>query len=455
MIFHVQSDFEENDIIIIKSEIQSIMFFSKILIDAETKYWPIELKVIEIVWIVKKIRYMIESCRKSSMIIFIDYAATADLIKQIFLTTFNTNKLNLRFVRTFQFFSALFIKIKIKLKKLHVIFDVLFCFKTNSNPNVEDFFSNRKNKKTIVLKNLNDVKKFFAHVRQLRHRSLRNVWFHYVNELLNVHFDEKKVLLKINDEFIKILKKVYETNVQWNKIRVKIRFKKNSDDIFNHMNFIFKQNRLYYASTSKVPRFCISWNMKKDIFEIVHDQNHHCDFHRIYVKAVEAVYIKHFETRLKRYIRYCKQCQERQTTKHVSYDQLISIKIMTLFFHTVTIDFIVALSFFESKMNAVFITTNKYFKRINMFLKMIIWSTSEWATPWFDSMQKKMRTAASNSVRSKQKIRRDLLKNHIQSFKNRFVIYHCVSFSKRRSVEKNESDFKNRVKICAHERRLQ
>ena len=101
MIFHVQSDFEENDIIIIKNEIQFIMFFSKILIDAETRYWPIELKMIEIIWIVKKIRHMIESCRKSSMTIFIDHAVTADLIKQIFLTTFNTNKLNLHFVRTF------------------------------------------------------------------------------------------------------------------------------------------------------------------------------------------------------------------------------------------------------------------------------------------------------------------------------------------------------------------
>ena len=101
MIFHVQVDFEENDIVIIKNEIQFIMFFSKILIDAETKYWLIELKMIKVVWIVKKIRHMIESCRKSSMIIFIDYAVIADLIKQIFLTTFNTNKLNLRFVRAF------------------------------------------------------------------------------------------------------------------------------------------------------------------------------------------------------------------------------------------------------------------------------------------------------------------------------------------------------------------
>ena len=38
MIFYVQSDFEKNDVIIIRNEIQSIMFFSKILINAKIKY---------------------------------------------------------------------------------------------------------------------------------------------------------------------------------------------------------------------------------------------------------------------------------------------------------------------------------------------------------------------------------------------------------------------------------
>ena len=230
MIFHVQNNFEENDIIIIKNEIQFIMFFSKILIDAETRYWLIELKMIEVVWIVKKICHMIESCRKSSMIIFIDHAVTADLIKQIFLTTFNTNKLNLRFVRAFQFLSTLFIKIRIKSEKFHVIFDVLFRFKTNSDSNVENLFSNRKNKKTVVLKNLNNVKKIFAHVRQLKHRSLRNVWFYHVNKVLNAHFDDEK-------------------NSVENKWRVQKNIKKNI-----YRRFTIKQNSIENLSLKKSKR---------------------------------------------------------------------------------------------------------------------------------------------------------------------------------------------------------
>ena len=142
----------------------------------------------------------------------------------------------------------------------------MFRFKTNFDLNVEDFFSNKKNKKTIVLKNLNDVKKFFAHVKQLKYRSFQNVWFHHVNEMLNVHFDEKKILLKINDEFKKFLKKTYETNFQWNKIQIKIRFKKNFKNISNDMNFVFKKNWLYYISIEKISRLCILWSIKKDVF---------------------------------------------------------------------------------------------------------------------------------------------------------------------------------------------
>ena len=170
------------------------------------------------------------------------------------------------------------------------------------------------------------------------------------------------------------IQKNFEKNIrnEFSMKQNKIRFRNDSNDISNDINFIFKENQLYYASLKKKFWFCISWKLKKNIFQIIHDQNHHCEFHRIYIRAIDAIYIKHFFIRLKRYIRHCKQCLKAQTTKHVSYKQLISIKIMTLFFHTIIIDFIVALPSFESEINAVFIITDKYFKRISMFSKIII-----------------------------------------------------------------------------------
>ena len=103
----------------------------------------------------------------------------------------------------------------------------------------------------------------------------------------------------------------------------------------------------------------------------MHDENQHCDFHRVYVRAAEAIYIRRLFERLRRYIYHCKFCLEKRTNKHAFYDQLTFIKIMTFFFHTITIDFIVALSISKSGMNATFIITDKIFKRVNAIFEKI------------------------------------------------------------------------------------
>ena len=62
---------------------------------------------------------------------------------------------------------------------------------------------------------------------------------------------------------------------------------------------------------------------------------------------------------------------------------------MILFFHTITIDFIISLPSFKIDMNVVFIIIDKYSKWISMLSKMTIWSASQWTVLWLDSFQKK------------------------------------------------------------------
>ena len=124
MIFHVKSDLEEKNVFD-RKKIQSIMFLNKQLFETENRYWLIEFEIIEVVWMAKKIRHMIESCRKSSTTIFIDHSATVDIVKQTFLTIENTEKLNFRLMKTSQYFSTLSIKIKVKSKKFHMMSNVL------------------------------------------------------------------------------------------------------------------------------------------------------------------------------------------------------------------------------------------------------------------------------------------------------------------------------------------
>lgn len=48
--------------------IQPILFFSKLLASAEKNYWPTELEIASFVWVMKKVRHIIESF-KSNVII--------------------------------------------------------------------------------------------------------------------------------------------------------------------------------------------------------------------------------------------------------------------------------------------------------------------------------------------------------------------------------------------------
>ena len=56
------------------------MFFSKILSSVKAKYWLIKLEVACLVWILKKVRHIIESTELLT-IMYIDYFITIDITR--------------------------------------------------------------------------------------------------------------------------------------------------------------------------------------------------------------------------------------------------------------------------------------------------------------------------------------------------------------------------------------
>ena len=81
---------------------QSILFLSRLLTDAETRYWPTELEIAGIVWVVKKVRHMIEASTQST-VIYTDHSAAISIVRQTSLNTTSTEKLNLRLIRASEY----------------------------------------------------------------------------------------------------------------------------------------------------------------------------------------------------------------------------------------------------------------------------------------------------------------------------------------------------------------
>ena len=63
-----------------RSDIELIFFFSRMLNEAETKYWPTELETAGLVWVIRKVRHMIKAAKQFT-VIFIDHVANIVITK--------------------------------------------------------------------------------------------------------------------------------------------------------------------------------------------------------------------------------------------------------------------------------------------------------------------------------------------------------------------------------------
>ena len=81
-----------------QSLVELVMFLNRILTKAEAHYWPSKLEVAAEVSIVKKIRVLIESSSKPT-VIYTDHVESVAIGKQKTLTMSPIDKLNLRLVR--------------------------------------------------------------------------------------------------------------------------------------------------------------------------------------------------------------------------------------------------------------------------------------------------------------------------------------------------------------------
>lgn len=108
-------------------DIESILFLNKMFNTTEIKYWFIELELCDLIWIMRRVRHIIEIFIMI-IIIYIDHAINIFIIKQITLNFINIDKFNLRLIRAFIYFFQFRLNIRHKSNKNYVIFNALSRF---------------------------------------------------------------------------------------------------------------------------------------------------------------------------------------------------------------------------------------------------------------------------------------------------------------------------------------
>lgn len=116
MIYHSEKDPPT------QKSVLPIMFLSRLLKPTETMYWPTELEIAGLCWVIAKIRHLIESS-KYATIIYTDHQSLIQIATQTSRTTTSLVRLNPRHLRSSEYLSRFRLEVRYRPGKLNVVPD--------------------------------------------------------------------------------------------------------------------------------------------------------------------------------------------------------------------------------------------------------------------------------------------------------------------------------------------
>lgn len=402
MIYHVIGD---PDGPFPRTDVQPIMFLSKMLNQAEQNYWPTELEVAGIVWVIKKVRHMVESTKKPPTVVYTDHSAAVPISRQTSLTTSSTDKLNLRLVRASQYLSTFDLSVRHKAGKANVVPDALSRLQGDPAAVAKDGAGVLE---ALYGQAMNDIP---GSLSMLGSSSEESPEESPKDPPVSYHV----TLVEMSDDFKSRLTLEYAKDPQWNKVLEVIKratkeaasdrseetllpisgpvtkdgippqltSESNSEDLADSrtgLRFKLRDELIYYTNFDDGrERLCIPNSLEKEIFELAHDRQHHGGFHRTYDRIVSSMYIRHLAKNLRAYIEHCPECELNQTKRHKPYGSMVPIDRPGSPFHTITMDFVVALPMTAEGCDCLLTVTDKFSKRALIVPGRTTYDAAEWA----------------------------------------------------------------------------
>jgi hypothetical protein len=308
----------------------------------------------KLVWAIKKIAHMIKFS-KHSTIIYIDHDANSVIATIIKLSIISTNKLNMKLMRAFMYFSQFRLNIRHRSKKFNVISNAL------------SRLSIKKNNNSHEALNLN-LDHFQSNIQNSE------------NDLTYAYFT---ILMKMFSDFRSKIQKKYRKESRWTKLIKMLKSLKKRREKNNHeeseVDFLWKDELLFHKDRK---RLCIFANCETNVFKLAHDQNNHFEHNKAYIKWADRVYISKFSRKIRQYIKHCSTCELNQIKRHFTYEELVSMS-ENISFRTLAMNFISTLS---DNMNTALIVTCKAFKKITIILEKFTWTALNWAETLLDRL---------------------------------------------------------------------
>ena len=329
-----------------QKSIQPILFLSKLLTPAESRYWPTELEVAGLVWIVKKLRHLIEASHHPTNI-YTDHQAIVDIVKQSSLQTTSVVRLNLRHVRSSEYLARFRLDIRHKPGKSNIIPDAL--------------------SRLPVVDEVKD------HLRRQ-----------------NVSPDGSAypvAVVEISDDFKQRIRDAYNEDKKCQRLISMIEDNRRLLEDAARLPFKMKRQLLYFDDVELGHRLVIPQSLEKEIFAAAHDQNGHLGYGRTHERLSSHFYIFDMSKKLKTYLAHCPDCSSRRTPRHRPYGSLQPILTPSRPFHTLAIDFILALPIsLPDRFDCAMTVTDKFSKAITILAGRSTFAGSDWAVALLDRL---------------------------------------------------------------------
>ena len=355
-----------------RTAVQSIMFLSRMLTSAEHNYWPTELEIAGFIWVIKKIRHLVDS--SLHVIIQTDHSAILDIVKQkSIVATTSTVRMNLRHVRASQFLSQ-FKQLEVRHKpgKANIVPDALSRLASLDTPKLAPEYDeleallNEVNYTATVVEMSPDFRKSILQGYE------DDPWWSKI--LTQIHQNETlgedaAVLSFVTGRHLPALEhdtyfgprpeNVVETLPSQASLL--------DDDLIYHVDRI-----------TGLQRLCIPPNMVPDILKIAHGHAHP-GFKRCYEIISKAWYVKGLVKQLRSYISNCPECLILQTRRHSTYGSLQPIPTVAVPYYCISIDFILALPKSIQNFDSIMSITDKFTKKITLPPGKSTYTATEWA----------------------------------------------------------------------------
>jgi hypothetical protein len=335
--------------------VEPIMFLSRLLNIHEQRYWPTELEVACLIWVLRKVRHLVEAS-KHPTVIWTDHAATIGIVNQRSLSTTATDRLNLRLIQAAQYAQRFRLELHHKPGKLNTVPDAL----------------SRLPSKTFPAPNEPILDTFLT---QYDGTPIGDAAYSYT-----------ALLIEMSDGFKTSLKEGYQEDSRWKEVINDIENNNRKKEEATVLPYeLGNDGLLYSVNLDGSRRLCIPTSVVPSVFKMAHDDNGHNGFEKC-MQRLHGLAIHKASRLLRKYIEGCPECARNTSPRHKPYGSMQPILTPPIPFYAISIDFIMALLLSPELCDCIMTIVCKFAKRITFIAGKTTLTAEEWATLLIDRL---------------------------------------------------------------------